>query len=136
MRIRVVALSLSLLAVVAAVHAQAPATGAAPRPGAAPRFPSTATAFVVQFKVKAGQDAAFEKVFREMELRVATNEPGNLSYDLYRTGQSHVYVIVERYKDPAAIRAHGKDAGNLMAELRPLMDGPPTAQALTLVSSK
>ena len=136
MRIRVVGLSLSLPLMVAAVLAQAPPAGAPGRPRAASRFPPNATTFVVRFKVKPGQNAAFERVFRDMEIKVGQNEPGNLSYDLYRTEQPQTYVIVERYKDPAAVAAHGRDAAGLMTQLRDLLDGPPSFQALTLVSSK
>ena len=102
----------------------------------AARIPSTATAFVVQFKVKSGEEAAFEEAFRRMEAKVRKNEPGNLSYDLYRSGQPQTYVIIERYRNRAAVTAHGRDARNLMSDLQPSLEGPPTFQALTLVSSK
>ncbi len=100
------------------------------------RRPSTATTFVVQFKVKPGQNAAFEAAFRRMEAKVGANEPGNLSYELYRNGQPQTYVIIERYKDLAAVAAHRRDAQNLMSDLRDSLDGAPTFQGLTLVSSK
>jgi quinol monooxygenase YgiN len=139
MRIGTMALTAALLIGGAWAIAQAPG-GAGSSPGAAgarpARFPPNATAFVVQFKVKPGKNAAFEEVFRGMEMKVRDNEPGNLSYDLYHTQQPQTYVIVERYRDPAAVAAHGKDAGNLMAGLRDLLDGPPSFQALTLLSSK
>ncbi len=139
MRIQFVGLSLGLLGLVVAANAQSPGAAA---PGGhsamarAARRPSTATAFVVQFKVKPGQNAAFEEAFRRMEAKVRANEPGNLSYDLYRDGRPQTYVIIERYKDLAAVAAHGRDARNLMADLRASLDGPPSFQALTLVSSK
>jgi hypothetical protein len=143
MRIRVFGLALSLLVGAALANAQAPGTGeSSSAPAAGPRMArgfGDATAFVVQFKVKAGQNAAFEKVFRDAEMKVRDNEPGNLSYDLYRTGPQ-TYVVVERYRDRAAVAAHGKDVGGpggLMAQLNELLDGRPSLlQALTLVSSK
>jgi quinol monooxygenase YgiN len=142
MRIRVLGLALSLLLGVFAANAQAPGAGGSSSSRAAgPRIArgfGNATAFVVQFKVKPGQNAAFEKVFRDAEMKVRDNEPGNLSYDLYRTGPQ-TYVIVERYRDRQAVEAHGKDVGGpggLMAQLNDLLDGRPAFQALTHVSSK
>jgi quinol monooxygenase YgiN len=145
MRIRMLALTVALVMGAVWANAQAPGGGAASSPAGSspaasgarrPGFPPNATAFVVTFKVKPGKNAAFEEIFRGMEMKVRDNEPGNLSYDLYRTGQPQTYVIVERYRDPAAVAAHGKDAGNLMVGLRDLLDGPPSFQALTLLSSK
>jgi quinol monooxygenase YgiN len=140
MRFRIVGLGLAVcaLAALAGVRAQdgnAPAHhGATTRaPG---RMPSTATAFFVVFKVKPGKDTEFRRVFRSVEARVRRNEPGNLSYDLYRNGQPHTYVIIERYKNRAAVAAHGRDARNLMKDLSDSLDGAPKFQALTLVSSK
>ncbi len=135
---RAVGWALSLLVMGTLVNAQAPGAGGSPGAGAPARGPGgmgNATAFVVQFKVKPGQNAAFEQVFRDMEQKVRDNEPGNLSYDLYRTGPQ-TYVIVERYRDRAAVTAHQKDAGGLMTQLNDLLDGRPTFQVLTLVSSK
>ncbi|MGB6449375.1 MAG: antibiotic biosynthesis monooxygenase family protein [Steroidobacteraceae bacterium] len=138
MRIRVVVLSVALLGLVSVAEAQAPSASApAGRSAMAMvRRPSTATTFVVQFKVKPGQNAAFEAAFRRMEAKVGANEPGNLSYELYRNGQPQTYVIIERYKDLAAVAAHRRDAQNLMSDLRDSLDGAPTFQGLTLVSSK
>ncbi len=146
MRIQYVGLGLALLGLVAAASAQAPT---APAPNAsAPaghgamamamtaRRPSTATTFVVQFKVKVGQDAAFEEAFRRWAAKVRAKEPGNRSYELYRNGQPQTYVVVERYKNVAAVAAHGQDMRGVMSGLRDMLDGPPTAQSLTLVSSK
>jgi len=141
MRIRMLALVPSLLACAVLANAQAPGAGGSPgagSPGMAARMAS-ATAFVVQFNVKPGQNAAFERVFRDAERKVRDNEPGNLSYDLYRTGPQ-TYVVVERYRDRAAVAAHGKDVGGphgLMAQLNGMLDGRPMfLEALTLVSSK
>lgn len=139
MRIHAASTAFALFAMVAFAGAQAQ-QAAAPQHRAArargPAFSRDATTFVVVFKVKPGKDAEFEQVFRNVEARVLHNEPGNRSYELYRNGQPHTYVIVERYRNPAAVTAHGRDARNLMANLRDSLDGPPKFQALTLVSSK
>ncbi len=141
MRIRILLLTLSLLAPGMFASAQAPGSGGSSSPPAArPRGPGrmgNATAFVVQFKVKAGKGREFEQVFRGAEQKVGANEPGNLSYDLYRNGQPDTFVVIERYKDPAAVAAHGKDVGGLMKQLGDLLDGrPKVVEVLTLVSAK
>ncbi|HUN25032.1 MAG TPA: putative quinol monooxygenase [Steroidobacteraceae bacterium] len=122
-----------------AAHAQAPA--GAPRASSGPPglvdSGSRSTAFVVKFKVKDGKNAEFEKIFRRMEIQVRRNEPGNIYYNLYVTAKDpQTYVIIEQYRNQAAVAAHGKDAGHLMADLRSLLDGPPQFEQLLRVSSK
>ena len=141
MRTRIISVSLALLSTVTA-FAQPPAPNSSP-PAASAASDSShqapVTALVVKFKVKPGQNAAFEQAFKEMQASVAKAEPGNVYYDLYRLDQEpQTYVILEHYKDAAAVAAHGKsDHGRkLIAALRDLLDGPPDAQRLVLVSSK
>ena len=131
MFVRMIALSAALVCSLAA-SAQTPGP-AATAAGAAP------SAFVVTFKVKAGKNADFEQAFREMQGGVRAHEPGNLYYDLYVSDHDpQTYVIVEHYKDQAAVAAHGKSdhARKLIASLRDLLEGPPDAQRLVLVSAK
>jgi len=140
-RLKTIAVSLALLCT-SAVHAQPPATPAAPpspaaRPGSAPA--DAATTFVVKFKVKAGKEADFEHAFQEMSQGVREHEPGNIYYELYHTADDpQAYVVVERYKDAAAIAAHGRSphGQKLFGALRDLTDGPPQVQRLIFVLSK
>jgi quinol monooxygenase YgiN len=127
-------LVLSAAASVTGANAQAPARNpAAPAAGNGP----APTCFVVKFKVKAGENAAFEKTFRTVEASVRKHEPGNIQYDLYRMPQDpQTYVVIEHYKDAAAIRAHGQDVGKLFANLNSLTEGRPDAMRLVFVSSK
>jgi quinol monooxygenase YgiN len=132
MRYRLFAASLALLFVISA-QAQAPAGGPAAPAAAAP------TTMVVSFKVKAGKNEAFEKAFLDMQKSVKANEPGNINYDFYHdTRDPQVYVIIERYKDAAAVAAHGKsDHGKkLIAALGDMLDGRPEAMRLVLISAK
>lgn len=116
-------LALSAAAWLSGAHAQAPA----PAP----------TCFVVKFKVKPGQNAAFEKMFRDVEASVREHEPGNVQYDLYRLpDDAQTYVVIEHYKDAAAVRAHGQNARKLFANLGALTEGRPDATRLIFVSSK
>jgi quinol monooxygenase YgiN len=135
----IVSVSLALLST-AAAYAQSPtAPAAASAASAAADSKALPSAFVVKFKVKPGKNAAFEQAFAEMQKSVASAEPGNLYYDLYRIDQDpQTYVILEHYKDQAAVQAHGKSphARKLIAALGDLLDGAPDAQRLVLVSSK
>ena len=66
-------------------------------------------------------------------------EPGNAQYDLLvMAGDSAVYVIIERYKDAAAVAAHGQSerAKAMFAKLGELMDGAPQADYMQLISAK
>jgi autoinducer 2-degrading protein len=97
------------------------------------------TAMVVQFKVKAGKNAEFEKAFADMMVGVRKNEPGNISYELLHDAQdAQTYVIFEHYKDADAVAAHGKSdhAKKLIAALQDLVEGRPQAQRLVFVRSK
>jgi quinol monooxygenase YgiN len=53
-------------------------------------------------------------------------------------GDPTVYVIIEHYKDAAAVAAHGQGekAKAMFAKLGELMDGAPTADYMQLISSK
>jgi quinol monooxygenase YgiN len=59
-------------------------------------------------KIKEGKEAAFEEFCRGVVEAVRANEPGNLFYSLFRTARKGEYVFIERWKDQAAIDAHGK----------------------------
>ncbi len=137
---RIISVSLALLCIVTA-YAQPPAAHA-PAAGSTASAADTGekpSAFVVKFKVKPGMNAAFQKAFAEMQQGVASSEPGNLYYDLYRIDQDpQTYVILEHYRDQAAITAHGQSehARKLIATLKDLLDGRPDAMPLVLVSSK
>jgi quinol monooxygenase YgiN len=75
----------------------------------------------------------------EMQKEVARVEPGNVQYDLLvMAGDPDVYVIIERYKDAAAVAAHAQSdkAKALFARLGELMEGTPQADFMRLVSAK
>jgi len=135
-RYRLVTASLALLFVICAqAQAQAPAGNP---PTAAASGPPVTT-MVVTFKVKPGKNEAFEKAFVDMQKSVKANEPGNINYDFYHDSKDpQSYVIIERYKDAAAITAHGQsDHGKkLIAALGDMLDGRPDAMRLVLISAK
>jgi quinol monooxygenase YgiN len=126
-----VALTLPLVA----AEPQAPGPQA-PRPAARP---ANYDAMVVKFRAKPGKSEEMKAFWLEMQKEVARSEPGNVYYDLMvMAGDPDVYVIVERYKDAAAVAAHGQSekAKAMFARLGELMEGPPQADYLRLISSK
>jgi quinol monooxygenase YgiN len=120
------------LLLVGSANAQAPAVPAPPS-GPVP------TTFVVKFKIKAGHNAEFEKIMATLQSQLPTSEPGNLYYDLYLpSADSQTYILIEHYKNADAVQAHGKDPNTqkMAAAIKDLLDGPPSADRLILVSSK
>lgn len=98
------------------------------------------TGYVIKFKVKPGKNADFEKAISEMMVEVRKKEPGNLYCDLFHAPEDlQIYVIIERYKDVEAAKAHGdseyiKKLGDTLKNN--LLDAPPELQALTFIRSK
>ena len=110
----------------------APTSGAVAGPAA--------TAYYIKFKVKPGKNVDFEKAISEMMVGVHEKEPGNVYCDLLHLPQDpQTYVIIERYKDVEASRAHVESEyiKKLGAALKNgLLDGPPELQELVFVRSK
>jgi len=121
-----VALTLPLMA------AEPPAGRPAPRP-------ANTDTMMVKFKAKPGKSEEMKSFWLDMQKEVAKSEPGNVQYDLLvMAGDPTVYVIIERYKDAAAVAAHGQSekAKAMFAKLGELMEGPPEFHYMQLVSSK
>jgi quinol monooxygenase YgiN len=59
--------------------------------------------------------------------------------DLYLpAADSQTYVLIEHYPDADAVKADGKDPNTqaMATTIKDLLDGPPAAERLILVSSK
>lgn len=126
-RLVITALLLGLAAGIPQARSAEPAAAPAP------------TGLFVKFPVKAGKNAAFEAAFRRMQQSMREHEPGNVYYDLFVTPENpQLYVIMERYRDGAAVTAHNQSEHlkTILAELRDLMDGPIQPQRLVFVSAK
>ena len=86
-----------------------------------------------------GKSEEMKAFWLEMQKQVARSEPGNAQYDLLvMAGNPAVYVIIERYKDAAAVEAHGQSerAKAMFAKLGELMDGAPQSDYMQLISAK
>jgi quinol monooxygenase YgiN len=74
-----------------------------------------------------------------MQQRMREKEPGNLYYDLCVTVEDpQLYVIMERYRDSAAVTAHNQTEHirKVLAEIRDLLVGPIEPQRLIFVSAR
>jgi|SRR5689334_11813087 quinol monooxygenase YgiN len=101
--------------------------------------PANTNTMVVKFRAKPGKSQEMKAFWLEMQKEVAKSEPGNVQYDLLvMAGDPDVYVIIEHYKDAAAVAAHGQSekAKAMFAKLGELMEGAPQADYMQLVSSK
>ena len=104
----------------------------------APR-PANTDTMVVKFRAKPGKSEEMKAFWLEMQKEVAHSEPGNVQYDLLvMANDPEVYVIVERYKDAAAVAAHGQSekAKAMFAKIGTLMEGTPQADYMQIISSK
>lgn len=62
---------------------------------------------IVNLSIQAGKEAEFEQVARDLMAKVKANEPGCLTYQLYKT-KDNAYVFLEEYASKADLDAHGK----------------------------
>jgi quinol monooxygenase YgiN len=116
-----------------------PLAAAEPQAARPPAPPANTDAMVVKFRAKPGKSEEMKAFWLEMQKEVARSEPGAVQYDLLvMADDPAVYVIVERYKDAAAVAAHGQSdkAKAMFARLGELMEGAPQIDYMRLVSSK
>ncbi|MEQ8746879.1 putative quinol monooxygenase [Pyruvatibacter sp.] len=70
-----------------------------------------AVGIVATLIIQAGKEAEFEAVFKDLRAQVLANEKGCEMYDVYRSkADASTYVIMERYQDADALKAHGESA--------------------------
>jgi len=130
---------MKLILTAALIALTLPSMAAEPPAGRPPARPANTDTMEVKFKAKPGKSEEMKAFWLEMQKEVARSEPGNVYYDLaVMAGDPTVYVIIERYKDAAAVAAHGQSdkAKAMFAKLGELMDGPPQADYMQLISSK
>ncbi len=130
---------MKLILTAALIALTLPVLAADPAASKPPARPANADTMVVKFRAKPGKSEEMKAFWLEMQKEVAHSEPGNVQYDLLvMAGDPAIYVIIERYKDGAAVAAHGQSekAKAMFAKLGELMDGTPQADYMQLVSSK
>ena len=86
----------------------------------------------VRLKAKPGREDELEQVAYDMAAAVREHEPGALFFRLFRTQTKGEYVIIERWKDQAALDAH-RQAGHtapFRARFADVLESPAQVVAL------
>ena len=66
---------------------------------------------VAKFTVQADKREEFEQVAKDLMAKVKANEPGCLTYQLYKSKkEADTYIMMEQYASQADVQAHGKTA--------------------------
>jgi quinol monooxygenase YgiN len=83
---------------------------------------------VVTLKVAEDKAGDCEAAFRDLAAQVKANEPGNVSYGLFKSKKdANTYVVMEIYADQAAVDAHNQSGHFLaaMPKIGATLAGPP-----------
>ena len=63
---------------------------------------------VAKLTIADGKHAEFEEAAKDLMAKVKGNEPGTLTYQLYKSkSDPNVYIFMEQYASEAALKAHG-----------------------------
>ena len=64
---------------------------------------------VAKLKIADGKNEEFEQVGKDLMAKVKANEPGCLTYQLYKTkGSETDYIFMEQYASADALKSHGQ----------------------------
>lgn len=64
---------------------------------------------VAKLKIQDGKQGEFEQVAKDLMAKVKANEPGCLTYQLYKAkGSETDYIFMEQYASAEALQSHGQ----------------------------
>ena len=64
---------------------------------------------VAKLKIAEGKEAEFEAIAKDLMAQVKANEPGCLTYQLYKSSKdANTYIFMEQYSSQDALKAHGQ----------------------------
>lgn len=64
---------------------------------------------VAKLTIQDGKQAEFEAVAKDLAAKVKANEPGTLTYQLYKVrGSETDYIFMEQYASEDALKVHGQ----------------------------
>jgi len=64
---------------------------------------------VAKLTIQPGKEAEFEQVGKDLMAKVNANEPGCLTYQLYKSKKdANVYIFMEQYASEDALKSHGQ----------------------------
>lgn len=72
---------------------------------------------IARFRFLEGKRDEYLRLAAQADALVAANEPGTLQYDLFLNPDQTECMIVERYRDSEAARAHYRNVGHLFADV-------------------
>jgi quinol monooxygenase YgiN len=72
---------------------------------------------IARFRFLEGKRDEYLRLAAQADALVAANEPGTLQYDLFLNDDQTECVIIERYRDSDAARAHYANVGHLFADI-------------------
>ncbi len=91
---------------------------------------------IARLKIQDGKNGEFEGIFARLAEAVRANEPGNNFYALHRSrDDANTYVVMEQYKDQAALDVHGNSEHfkTIGAEMGSCLAGRPEIEYLDAV---
>ena len=68
---------------------------------------------IARFKFHEGKREEFKRLSAQAMEIVRTREPGTLQYDIYLNDDESECVVIERYRDSAALIEHAANLGDL-----------------------
>ena len=72
---------------------------------------------IARFRFLEGKRDEYLRLAAQADALVAANEPGTLQYDLFLNDDQTECMIIERYRDSDAARAHYANVGHLFADI-------------------
>jgi len=72
---------------------------------------------IARFRFLPGKRDEYLRLAAQADALVAANEPGTLQYDLFLNADQTECMIVERYRDSEAAKAHYANVGHLFADV-------------------
>jgi quinol monooxygenase YgiN len=91
---------------------------------------------IAKLKIQDGKQAEFEAVAKDLMAKVKANEPGCLTYQLYKAkGSATDYIFMEQYASADALKAHGQTEYFRAAgpKLGAVLAGAPVIEYLDIV---
>jgi quinol monooxygenase YgiN len=72
---------------------------------------------IARFRFLEGKRDEYLRLAAQADALVAANEPGTLQYDIFLNDDQTECLVIERYRDSDAARAHFANVGHLFADI-------------------
>ena len=91
---------------------------------------------IAKLKIQEGKTEEFEAAGRDLMAKVKANEPGCLTYQLYKSDKDeNTYIFMEQYASQSDLDAHGKTDyfAAAMPRLGVCIEGAPDIQTYKII---